>query len=164
MKQVIGLQWRRVLGQFALQIPVSTKALLLPPEERLLSILRYIGLSIDPTTRWYLVWKRYLDDIAGRVGDLGGDPIGVIPDPNGGVIPNPISVGGKKVCGTICEVFFDRCGCFKGFKLATDHGETRFECKEEGLGRLVEEICKRVIGFVFSIRDARCLRLPLRKG
>jgi hypothetical protein len=112
--------------------PSAPKPALPPPEEHLLSILKYIDLNVDPTTRWYLVWKRYLDDIIGRVGDLGGDPGSTLPDPNGGVIPNPIGDRRKKVCGTICEVCFDRCGCFKGFKLQTEKGREGLSVQNRG--------------------------------
>ncbi len=77
------LQWRRVLGVFQLAIPVSTKAALLEPEERLLSVLRWIEKSIPPGTRWFLVFRRYVEQVAGRVRDMGGDPDKVVPDPNG---------------------------------------------------------------------------------
>jgi hypothetical protein len=77
------ITWRRVLGVFKLAIPVSTKADLLAPEERLLSVLRWIQLAIPQESRWFLVFRRYVDQVAGRVLEMGGDPDAVQADPNG---------------------------------------------------------------------------------
>jgi len=79
---------------FNLTIPVSTKGALLAGEERLLSLLRWIQLAIPMQSRWFLVFKRYLDEQADRVRDMGGDPDAIGADPNGDwkhVIPS----GGK---------------------------------------------------------------------
>jgi hypothetical protein len=56
-----------VLGVFAMTITVGIKHALLPAEERLLSILRWIELAIPVESRWYLVFRRYVDQIAQRV-------------------------------------------------------------------------------------------------
>ncbi len=77
------LAWRRVLGVFAVTIPVGTKGTLLEPERRLLSVLRWIGQSIPVTSRWFPVFDRYLELVAGRVRDMGGDPDAVVADPAG---------------------------------------------------------------------------------
>ncbi len=66
--------WQRVLGVFHLSIPVSTKALLLHPEERLLSVLRWIEKAIPSGNRWLPVFKRYVGQIADRVTFMGGNP------------------------------------------------------------------------------------------
>lgn len=75
--------WRTVLGQFSLTIPVSTKAEILPGEEKLLSIMKWIGKDIHPNNRWYPVFKRYLEQLDGRVTFMGGDPGKVIPTGTG---------------------------------------------------------------------------------
>ncbi|MEO7085467.1 MAG: kelch repeat-containing protein [Gemmatimonadaceae bacterium] len=75
--------WRTVLGQFSLTIPVSTKAEILPAEEKLLSIMKWIGKDIHPNNRWYPVFKRYLEQLGGRVTFMGGDPVKVIPTGTG---------------------------------------------------------------------------------
>ena len=75
--------WRRTLGVFQLTIPISVKQLLLGPEERWLSVLRYIGDSIPAGTRWSPVMTRLVDQTAGRVKGLGGDPDQVKPSPTG---------------------------------------------------------------------------------
>ena len=37
------IEWRRVLGSFQLSIPIGTRHAVLGPEERLFSVLRWIG-------------------------------------------------------------------------------------------------------------------------
>ena len=64
--------WRRIRGSFQVGIPVTTKAALLEPERRLLSVLRFVARSIPPTDRWHPVFHRYLAVVAGRVNALGG--------------------------------------------------------------------------------------------
>ena len=44
--ETVPLHWRRVLGTFQINIPVSTKSALLEKEEVLLSIFRWVGESI----------------------------------------------------------------------------------------------------------------------
>jgi hypothetical protein len=77
------IQWRKVLGSFQLTIPVQTKQVLLEPEERLLSVLRWIAKSIPQDNRWHPVFHRYLKQIAGRVDALGGDSTQVSPSSSG---------------------------------------------------------------------------------
>jgi hypothetical protein len=77
------LRWRRVLGAFRLMIPVGTKQELLAPQERQLSVLRWIEQSIPVEDRWYLVFRRYVEQAAGRVRDMGGNPDLVRADPDG---------------------------------------------------------------------------------
>ena len=77
------LMWRRVLGVFHLTIPVSTKGELLAGEERMLSVLRWIHQAIPTDSRWYPVFLRYLEQIARRVAEMGGDPDVVVADPDG---------------------------------------------------------------------------------
>ena len=154
------LQWRRVLGVFQLTIPVSTKQLLLASEERRLSILRWIELSIPVDDRWYLVFKRYVDQMAKRVGNMGGDPDKVIADPNGdwdGKIKNHGHNHGddhdgqdhdedekghgeqqRAFSGKIAGLIYDRFGDFEGFLLDTEDGERRFNSREEEMEELVQ--------------------------
>ena len=78
-----NIRWRRVLGAFELKIPISTKDVLLKQEERLLSVLRWIQEPIPQENRWFLVFNRYVDQVAGRVQGLGGDPTSIGPSPSG---------------------------------------------------------------------------------
>jgi hypothetical protein len=75
--------WQRVLGVFQLTIPVSMRSILLPPEQRLLSVLRWIQIAIPVSNRWYPVFVRYVQQIADRVKYMGGEPTIVVADPNG---------------------------------------------------------------------------------
>ena len=75
--------WRRVSGVFRMRIPVSTKAALLPGEERTLSIMRWIGKSIPVESRWFRVFEIYLGQLAERVKQMGGNPVRVLPSPTG---------------------------------------------------------------------------------
>lgn len=77
------IEWRRVLGSFQMSIPVSTKGALLGREQRLLSVLRWIARAIPLENRWYPVFRRYLDQIAGRVDSLGGDSSEIGPSSSG---------------------------------------------------------------------------------
>jgi len=75
--------WKRVLGTFQVSIPVQTKQVMLAPEERLYSILRWILASLPPHDRWYPVFHRYVGEIALRVQGLGGNPALIPPSPTG---------------------------------------------------------------------------------
>jgi len=73
------IRWRKVLGSFQLSIPVMTAEVLLEPEKRLLSVLRWIRGSIPHSSRWYPVFHRYIEQTATRVGALSGDPTQIGP-------------------------------------------------------------------------------------
>jgi hypothetical protein len=75
---------RKTLGAFQMTIPVKTDPEILPKEIRKLSVLKYVQQGIPASNRWYSIFVRYLDQIAGRVRGLGGDPNAVKPSPDGG--------------------------------------------------------------------------------
>lgn len=75
--------WRRVLGSYQVSVPVSTKTSILAPEERLLSVLRWIELSIPDHNRWHPVFGKYVGLTADRVRALGGEPDTIKPSPQG---------------------------------------------------------------------------------
>ena len=134
------LSWRQVLGAFQLTIPVGEKALLLPREERDLSVLRWIGQTVPQTSRWNLVFQRYIDEIAGRVKAFGGDPDCVLPSPTGDArCPDSGDKGEASYTGKISGLIFDHFGDFEGFLLETEHGEHKFSSRE----RNVEELAGR---------------------
>jgi len=142
---VVLRSWRRVLGVFKITVPVSTKALLLKPEERRLSVLRWIEKSIPVQSRWYYVFKRYVDQIAGRVTQMGGNPIQVIATPTGNIPGLTTGTGGKGhhgeelkcVTGKVEGLVFDRFGDFEGFLFMTEHGhEHRFRSREREIESL----------------------------
>ena len=136
-------QWGRTTGAFKLTIPVSTKALLLEPEERYLSVLKWINEAIPTTSRWYSVMQRYLSQVAGRVTFMGGDPT-LIPATGTGIwktpVPYPHPKGEHRFVGKIESLIFDRFGDFEGFTLETMNGAIqRFESREHR----VEDLASR---------------------
>jgi len=135
--------WRRVIGAFQLTIPVRSKPELLPQEERDLSVLRWIGAAIPPSSRWYLVFRRYLDQIAGRVSTFGGDPTQILPSPTGNGAPEapcPAERDEERFArtGKIAGLIFDRFGDFEGFLLDAEDGEASFRSRERDMEALVE--------------------------
>jgi hypothetical protein len=143
-------QWRRVLGAFQLTIPVRQKQTLLVPEERHLSVLRWIAEAIPTDSRWYPVFERYIDVIGGRVKTFGGDPTHVVPSPwghpHGGPHGEPHHPphGEEREertahTGKISGLIFDRFGDFEGFVLETDEEERSYHSRE----REIESIAAR---------------------
>ena len=137
------IEWRRVLGSFQLTIPVETKETLLVPEERLLSVLRWIFRGIPRHSRWFPVFRRYVEQIAGRVSSLGGDPSQILPTPSGDgghqpELPKPPGEHAR-FSGKIAGLIFDRFGDFEGFILDTEEeGERTFHSREKEVAELVE--------------------------
>lgn len=110
--------WRRVLGSYQVSIPVSTKTSILGPEERYLSVLRWIELSIPGDNRWHPVFGKYVDLIADRVRALGGDPDTIKPSPQGnGKQGHGEHEHHATVClsGKVSQVLFDCFGDLEGF-------------------------------------------------
>ncbi len=140
------IEWRRVSGAFQLTIPVKTKEVLLVREERQLSVLRWIAEAIPHHNRWYPVFRRYLDQIAGRVASFGGDPTQILPSPTGEGRrkhrrpEEPEREKRAAFTGKIAGLIFDRFGDFEGFMLDTEDGDRRFSSRE----RDVEELAERV--------------------
>jgi hypothetical protein len=137
------IEWRRVLGAFQLAIPVSTKGALLIPEERLLSVLRWIAEAIPATSRWYPVFQRYLAVIAGRVDGFGGSSIGVLPSPtgDGGPHGHGLDTDDERVVvtGKIVELLFDRFGDFEGFVVDDECGHHRYTGRERNMELLARQ-------------------------
>jgi hypothetical protein len=132
------LNWRRVLGAFQVTIPVKAKQRLLPREERDLSVLRWIARAIPAGSRWSLVFKRYVDEIAGRVRALGGDPDTIQPSPTGDGRRHRKHEKQVFYTGKICGLVFDRFGDFEGFLLDADGGERKFLSREKAMAELAE--------------------------
>ncbi len=61
----------------------AARRVLLVPEQRLLSTLRWIERSIPSNDRWYTTFQRYVRQVAVRVDGLGGDSTAVTPSPSG---------------------------------------------------------------------------------
>ena len=136
------LEWRRATGAFQVNIVISTREQLLEPEERLLAWLRFLAGSLPPASRWYPVWQRYLEQIAGRVSGFGGDPGKILPSPTGTVphhhLPHKHHDHQLEFTGKVVGLIHDRFGDFEGFYLLTGHGrEERLHSREHAIERLV---------------------------
>jgi hypothetical protein len=175
------LRWRRVLGAFRLTIPVGTKQELLAPQERMLSVLRWIEQSIPVEDRWYLVFRRYVDQSAGRVRDMGGNPDLVKADPDGRWEKVVTGRGDRDrdrdrdrgeshedrdrdehrreaeelvgFTGKVSGIVYDRFGDFVGFRLDTEDGERHFHSREHELEALVQRAwMERILTTVLAER------------
>jgi hypothetical protein len=132
-----AVERRRVLGAFQITIPVRTTRAILPVEERTLSLMRWIQEAIPAENRWSLVFGRYVEQIAGRVQGLGGDPQVIGPSPTGDW--QPPKARRVSFVGKIEAIVFDRYGDFDGFILDTEHGDRTFASREEEIRDLVEQ-------------------------
>ena len=136
------LEWRRATGAFQVNIVISTREQLLEPEERLLAWLRFLAGSLPPASRWYPIWQRYLEQIAGRVSGFGGDPGKILPSPTGTVphhhLPHKHHDHQLEFTGKVVGLIHDRFGDFEGFYVLTGHGqEERLHSREHAIERLV---------------------------
>jgi hypothetical protein len=134
------IRWRQVLGSFQVSIPVSTRTVILAPEERLLAVLRWIELSIPPANRWFLVFERYIEQVADRVRALGGDPDTIKPSPSGGEVGH--GHADPHATGKVSEVIFDCFGDLEGFALDTCEHIRHFRSNERRLAELLLELCE----------------------
>jgi hypothetical protein len=174
------LAWRKVIGAFQVSIPVSQKNLLLLPEERNLSVLKWIGEAIPATARWHPVFQRYLEIIGGRVTSFGGNPGKILPSPLGNGVPglpgypghpghpghhpgpgpgHPPPPGGPgaehhpSFCGKVDAIIYDHFGDFQAFILETFEGEyRRFESRESRVLALVKHAWMRRITTTVVLR------------
>jgi hypothetical protein len=164
-------RWRKVLGIFQITIPVSTKEQLLENEEIRLSIFRWIGESIPTSSRWHLVFKRYLRLLADKVRALGGEPDKIKPSQNGydGLpgrgLPIPKRPHGreeKEFTGKIDAIAYDHFGDFEGFALELFTGEHRhFVSHERPIQSLVLKAWEERI-LVSVVVDKDRPDIPLR--
>lgn len=152
--------WRRILGSFQLTIAVLTKEVMLAPEERALSVMRWIQQSIPATDKWFAVINRYVLQIAERVGALGGNPATILPSSSGGVTAGPVSgqkppdSGWKEYTGKVNGLKYDLFGDFEGFFLRTEHGDEKyFQSREHEIEELVDRAwVERIVISVFTQR------------
>lgn len=162
------IEWRRVSGAFQLTIPVKTKHVLLLTEERELSVLRWIAEAIPHHNRWYPVFRRYLERVAGRVKAFGGDPTHILPSPTGEGIPKRRRhhEERKGFTGKIAGLIFDRFGDFEGFLLDTEDGERRFFSREKEVEELAERVWRerlRITVFADCDEPHRPLSIIIRE-
>jgi hypothetical protein len=145
------IHWRRVLGTFQINIPVSTKELMLETEELRYSIFQWIAERIPTNSRWYRVFRRYIDLLGLRLAELGGEPSRIRPSQNGydgiparpgypGHRPEPGERHRHELTGKVEGVIYDHFGDFAGFILELHDGEIRhFASREREIETLVRE-------------------------
>jgi hypothetical protein len=139
------VNWRYVVGTFAVRIPVTTRRIMLPLEQDTLAIFKWRLAQWPPTDRWYPVLLRYIDYISRRVDGLGGNASTIQPSPWGAHPPGEQREPGPKRhrrrharTGKIAGLIFDHFGDFKGFELETDHGEHIYLSREKEVERLAD--------------------------
>ena len=135
--------WRYVVGTFQVRIPVSTKEVILLPEENTLAVLKWRLQAMAPSNRWYPVLKRYVGYVAGRVDGLGGNSAEIPPTLQG--IPGKSAVSDKHVhSGKVCEVLYDCFGDFEGFVLTACCSQRHvLRSREVSIGKLVLHACEK---------------------
>jgi hypothetical protein len=137
-----SLSWRYIVGTFQVRIPVSTKEVILWPEENTLAILKWRLERMQKSNRWYPVLARYIAIIAGRIWGMGQNP-DQIPPSLTGYQPLPVGIGGVKgkretLIGKVIGIVYDRFGDFEGFRFLTRQGHERsFRGREREVERLV---------------------------
>jgi hypothetical protein len=152
------VRWRRILGSYEVAIPVRTHTTILPTVERELSVLRFIQESIPSTDRWFPVFNRYVDQVAGRVKGMGGNPDQIKPSPRGDGKPDQDKAG-PVVIGKVLEVIFDGFGDFEGFVVAAGEERRTFRTREPGIAKVALRAGKdRWLVIVHLDEDADSIR------
>lgn len=133
------LNWRYVVGTFAVRIPVTTAETMLPLEGNTLAIIKWRLSQMVPSNRWVPVLKRYIGLIEGRIQGLGGNPGTIDPSPWGAKGGPPIIIEKPhEDTGKVVGIVYDRLGDFEGFRLLTEKGEERtFNSRESKIEELV---------------------------
>ncbi len=139
------INWRYVVGTFAVRIPVTTGKIMRPLEENTLAIMKWRLAQWSPSDRWYPILLRYIDYISRRVDGLGGNSSAIQPSP-WSAHPTPERDGeGEKHyhkrhrhTGKVSGLIFDRFGDFEGFELDAECGEHTYFSREEDMRILAE--------------------------
>lgn len=74
---------QRIVGSFALTIPVRPARDLLAREENALAVLRHIEAQLAPADRWAPVFRAYVEQVARRVDAFGGAAEAIPASPDG---------------------------------------------------------------------------------
>jgi len=134
---------------------VSTGAAILPAEENTLAILKARLAALPKSNRWYPVLLRYIEQIAGRVKGLGGDPE-AIPPSLLGYHSGPPHHGSGEFTGKVVDVIFDCHGDFIGFVLEDCRDRVAFESREKEIGELaLRALRKRLHLTVITADESR---------
>ena len=169
------LNWRYIIGTFAVRIPVTIASTMLPQEENTLAIMKWRLAQQTPSDRWVPVLKRYIGLIEGRVNALGGNASTILPSPWGyrGAPKRKPQPGRHRrwdehgVTGKVDGVIYDRFGDFEGFLLVAEDGDRRVffgrEAEIESLTRFAWEERAVITVLTDAHDDERPVKLILRR-
>ena len=135
--------WRYIAGSFQIRIPVSTKEVMLWPEQNTLAVFKWRLQRLAISNRWYPVLQRHTEIIAGRLKGLGGNPNQIGPSISGFQPPVHGDCEEKgqqrhEFTGKVVAIVYDRFGEFRGFRLiTTDGSEKSFRGRERDVESLV---------------------------
>lgn len=152
--------WRYVVGTFQVKIPVTTREVMLRPDEDALAVMKWRLQQMSSTNRWYLVLQRYIAVLSARIEGLGGDPSAIPPSPDGAPGPNGGEQDLVSFTGKVVEVIYDCFGAFEGFVLGECCGTRAFRARECAIGEIVLRACKdRLLLTVYVERKSEgCIR------
>jgi Listeria-Bacteroides repeat domain (List_Bact_rpt) len=163
--------WRRVVGSFAIRIPVSTSTAMLAPEGTVLAFMKWRLEQMSPSDRWVPVLERYIAYCSARYNAVGGNAdqvppslTWVPPGVKGGKDGSPGGKPGEHVrCGRVAEVLFDCHGSFSGFVLDECCARQIFTTREHAIGELVLLACRKRLRLCVTVDEAcgRIVRLAV---
>jgi len=157
--------WRHTIGLFKLTIAVDVKTELRETEEQYYAILQYIAKAIPTASRWFPIFERYLQQVAGRVKGFGGDPTIILPSGTGalpGAGKSAEPCGGDhpaRFAGKVAGLVYDHFGDFDGFILEERCDQVRrFRSREGRLAQVLHEAWKdrATVIVVADSRDDSC--------
>ena len=141
-----GYAWRHTIGIFKLAIPVDVKTELRNTEEQYYAILQFIAEAIPTASRWFPVFERYLQQVAGRVKGFGGDPTTILPSGTGTLPGTGLSTGPcdgnrlPRIAGKVAGLVYDHFGDFEGFLLEEGCDQVRrFRSGEARLAQVLHK-------------------------
>jgi hypothetical protein len=152
--------WRYVVGTFQVKIPVTTREVMLRPDQDTLAIMKWRLQQMAPANRWYPVLQRYISYLSARVEGLGGDPNAIPPSPDGAPLEDGGLQGLVPFTGKVVEVIYDCFGHFEGFVLAECCGTRAFCSRDCGIEEIVLRACKDCLLLTVYVDRGRrtCIR------
>lgn len=134
--------WRYVTGTFQVKIPVTTREVMLRPDEDALAVMKWRLQVMPPGNRWHPVLQRYISYLSARIEGLGGDPNAIPASPDGA----PLKDGSMKdlvaYTGKVVEVVYDCFGDLEGFVLGDCCTPRAFKTREKAIGEIALRACK----------------------
>jgi len=151
--------WRQVVGTFQVKIPVTTRDVMLRPDEDALAVLKWRVQQMAPGNRWYPVLQRYVSYLSARVAGFGADPDSVPASPDGAPPITAREPGVSSFSGRVEEVIYDCFGRPEAFVLSDCCGSTRtFITHDPGVAKVVLRACKEQLVVAVQVDQSRCIR------